>query len=244
MFPHVFATEFTTIPPQLQEMVRLPDDEELAHVLNIRQAFAFESEQQFLNSVDLWHFADYARAFRCLKEARCYIEIGTYDKGNLAYVSTIMDDSAIIIDLDIERHEDQAERLLRALKPGQAYHQIVENSLVTQTADLVKQAMKHSNIAAADAIFIDGNHVAEAVLTDYALYSPFVRDGGLILFHDVHWSGCDEYFGTSQAMEIIDKIRPVFVASGRRPIYRFMPILRREAVWGGIGVLVQGRLAL
>ena len=33
--------------------------------------------------------------------------------------------------------------------------------------------------------FIDGNHAFEAVLKDYEQWSPLLRDGGVIAFHDV-----------------------------------------------------------
>jgi predicted O-methyltransferase YrrM len=39
--------------------------------------------------------------------------------------------------------------------------------------------------AAADVLFIDGDHRYEGVSRDFALYSPLVRDGGLIAFHDI-----------------------------------------------------------
>jgi predicted O-methyltransferase YrrM len=35
-----------------------------------------------------------------------------------------------------------------------------------------------------DALFIDGDHSYEGVLTDWLLYSPLVRKGGLVAFHD------------------------------------------------------------
>ena len=36
-----------------------------------------------------------------------------------------------------------------------------------------------------DFLFIDGDHSYEGVKKDYELYSPFVRKGGIIAFHDV-----------------------------------------------------------
>ena len=36
-----------------------------------------------------------------------------------------------------------------------------------------------------DFLFIDGDHTYEGVAADFALYSPLVRVGGLIAFHDV-----------------------------------------------------------
>lgn len=36
-----------------------------------------------------------------------------------------------------------------------------------------------------DVLFIDGDHTYEGVKRDYEMYSPLVRDGGLIGFHDI-----------------------------------------------------------
>ncbi len=238
MFPHVFPAEFTRLPPELSTMSDVPTLEELTENLNIRRKQAFDSERDTYTT-DVGIFSDFVRAFRAVKGTKCYVEIGTYDKGNLAYVASLLDDSAMIIDVDIEAHEEQVEKLRRALKPHQTYHQVVGNSLLPETADRVR-ALIESGSAGADAVFIDGNHVAEAVITDYALYAPLVREGGLVMFHDIYWTGFDEYLGAGQAIEILDKVRPVFAVSGDRPISRYIPILRRGTVWGGIGVVVCG----
>lgn len=38
-----------------------------------------------------------------------------------------------------------------------------------------------------DVLLIDGDHSLEGVKADYERFEPFVREGGLILFHDVCW---------------------------------------------------------
>ena len=48
--------------------------------------------------------------------------------------------------------------------------------------DEVKKLLKGKEI---DFLFIDGDHRAEAVTKDFELYLPLVRQGGLIMFHDV-----------------------------------------------------------
>jgi hypothetical protein len=36
-----------------------------------------------------------------------------------------------------------------------------------------------------DFLHVDGDHTAEGVRTDYAMYGPLVRSGGLVAFHDL-----------------------------------------------------------
>jgi cephalosporin hydroxylase len=45
-----------------------------------------------------------------------------------------------------------------------------------------------------DFLFIDGDHSYQGVLTDWLLYAPLVRSGGIIAFHD----SCCKEFGVSQ----------------------------------------------
>jgi len=50
-----------------------------------------------------------------------------------------------------------------------------------------------------DVLFIDGDHSYEGVKADYERYEPFVKEGGLILFHDVLWhhKGVEKFFWES-----------------------------------------------
>jgi len=54
-----------------------------------------------------------------------------------------------------------------------------------------------------DAVFIDGNHSYEYVEMDYANYSPLVKPGGIIAFHDALVTG--DQFGTPQ---VLSQLKP------------------------------------
>jgi cephalosporin hydroxylase len=81
-----------------------------------------------------------------------------------------------------------------------------------------------------DFVFVDGDHTYAGVQTDYQMYAPLLRPGGLIVFHDIvkHRveTGCevdrlwDEIKSAYDYTELADQ-RP---DPGRGP-------------WGGIGVL-------
>ena len=36
-----------------------------------------------------------------------------------------------------------------------------------------------------DFVFIDGDHTYEGVKQDFEMYSPLVKDGGIVAFHDI-----------------------------------------------------------
>lgn len=45
-----------------------------------------------------------------------------------------------------------------------------------------------------DFIFIDGDHSLEGVVQDFLMYAPYIRKGGIVVFHDViyHADGTEE----------------------------------------------------
>lgn len=77
-----------------------------------------------------------------------------------------------------------------------------------------------------DLLFIDGDHSYDGCKLDYQMYSPLVRPGGLIAFHDI--------------------VDTPFMRSVDNDVWRFWGELqgdKREFVaggdWGGIGVVVK-----
>jgi cephalosporin hydroxylase len=52
----------------------------------------------------------------------------------------------------------------------------------SETVFKVKEILKDKKI---DFLFIDGDHRYQAIKEDYNLYSPLVREGGIIAFHDI-----------------------------------------------------------
>lgn len=51
-----------------------------------------------------------------------------------------------------------------------------------RTLDVVKRILGGHKL---DFLFIDGDHTYEGVKKDFEMYSPLVRKGGLIAFHDI-----------------------------------------------------------
>lgn len=220
-------SEFLNIPAWLNPVQPVPSKSTTQHVLTIRNSFLFSDD-------NLPYVVDILRASQLLKNAKTYVEIGTYDKGNLGFLSTILAPNAHIVDVDIVSRPDSTRKLSAFLRPSQTLSTIVGDSTDPDTAQLVVEAL---NGEFADGIFIDGNHIAEAVMADYSLYSSLVKPGGYIFFHDVYWNGNTQYNGASFALANIDRLSPVFVVFSDRPAHRFLPWMSRETVWGGVGIL-------
>ena len=57
-----------------------------------------------------------------------------------------------------------------------------------------------------DFLFCDGDHTYEGVKKDYEMYSPLVRKGGLMAFHDICPHSSDQDCGVDQLWrEILGK---------------------------------------
>ncbi len=55
----------------------------------------------------------------------------------------------------------------------------------SQNAEMLKAVSVALNGESCDFLMIDGDHSAVGVAADYEMYKDFVRDGGLIAFHDI-----------------------------------------------------------
>jgi predicted O-methyltransferase YrrM len=225
----VYPTSYTGgVPDALCPAADPATEEELAIADGIRSRFLFPGDAKP-------YMVDIVRAMRLLRGKRRYVEVGTYDRGCLAYVSTLLARGALLVDVDIEPRPEHTEKLQRFLQ--------AEQRLVTVVGDSSSQAVLHEVRAAlgdegADAVFIDGNHSAESAWADYANFLNVLAPGGLMFFHDVYWRGTEESFGVSAAMEWIDRVHPVYVVFIDHPLHRFFPSLRKgDEVWGGVGII-------
>jgi cephalosporin hydroxylase len=123
------------------------------------------------------------------RKPRYIVEVGTAGGGTLLFWSRVAHPEATIVTLDLPGGDFgggssfiRVPLFRRLALPGQTIHLIRGNSQTQASADLTKSYLKGNP---ADFLFIDADHTAKGVRADYALYSPLVRKGGLIAFHDI-----------------------------------------------------------
>lgn len=112
------------------------------------------------------------------------LEIGALEGGWLYAVSDACAPGATLVSVDC----DSREHLVRARKQtqaelahaGYAVHFITGDS---GTPDV--QSAVRSLVPVVDVLHIDGDHEYPGCRRDYDTYSPLVRPGGMIVFHDV-----------------------------------------------------------
>ena len=128
---------------------------------------------------------------------RVIVEIGTRKGGTLFMWSRISRAHKIIsIDLPMgsfgEGYPIQKQKLYKyfTLDKSTEMHLIQYDSHSEITINKVKKILQSKKI---DFLFIDGDHSYEGVKIDFELYSPFVKTGGIIAFHDIVTNSTSHY---------------------------------------------------
>lgn len=116
-------------------------------------------------------------------------EIGTAGGGTLFLLSRISDSNATLISIDMPWGKFGSGYLPAQIplfqsfaRDDQKVHLLREDSHAQLTVDKLAGILSGKKI---DYLLIDGDHTYEGVKQDFNTYSPFVRDGGLIAFHDI-----------------------------------------------------------
>ena len=113
-------------------------------------------------------------------KAKIVCEIGTATGGTNFLISQYPKTVTTMIGIDLfVRNKFMLSRYNRNERE---LHYIDGCSYDSKSIDKVKQILKGRCI---DILFIDGDHSYNGVKKDYINYSPFVKDKGLIVFHDI-----------------------------------------------------------
>jgi cephalosporin hydroxylase len=117
------------------------------------------------------------------------LEIGTAGGGTLFLFTRVVDSEAKIISIDLPGgsfgggYPRWKIPLYKSFsKEGQEIYLIRRDSHDPQTLEEVKRILGGEKV---DSLFIDGDHAYEGVKKDFEMYSPLVRNGGIIAFHDI-----------------------------------------------------------
>ena len=126
-----------------------------------------------------------------VKPQNC-LEIGVYQGASFYLWANLLPDNALKIAIDDPNGKFGApyrreffevainKHNIKTFKPNIHVHYADSNSLST-----IEWVEKKLNGEKLDFLFIDGDHQYEGVKLDYNNYKRFVKDGGLIVFHDI-----------------------------------------------------------
>ena len=134
------------------------------------------------------------------------LEIGTHRGGTLYLWARLAQPDAILVSIDLPGGKFgggyspfRAPIYRRFAQAHQKLHLVRANSHAASTLEETKLLLSGHHI---DLLFIDGDHTYEGVKKDWEMYSPLVRSGGLIVFHDVAGN-----YGETQVKTFWDTIK-------------------------------------
>jgi len=125
---------------------------------------------------EIIRFLEFAR----LEKPEVVCEIGTADGGTNFLLSQSLPTVEHMIGVDL--YVKKKSKLHYFSRPNQQMHFINGSSYDETTVKEVEVALDGRTI---DLLFIDGDHTYKGVKQDFLSYRRFVREGGLIIFHDI-----------------------------------------------------------
>ena len=123
------------------------------------------------------------------------LQIGLGHFGSTHFCLSLICDEVVTIEYDIKNIANYSNREL--LYNQNKEHFIYGSSIDKTIIDKTKTYGKF------DAVFIDGNHSYKYVKLDWQNYSPLVKSGGIIAFHDACLDA--ERYGTPKVLNEINK---------------------------------------
>lgn len=159
------------------------------------------------------------------------VEIGTNMGGSLFCFTKVAQQNALIISIDLpEGLGGGGYPLYRSdfyysfASKNQKMYLWRLDSHEANTLSKLKETLNGQKI---DFLFLDGDHSYEGIKQDFEWYSPLVKSGGVVAFHDIKPSLPDNWIQVGRFWnEMKDN-------------YPHKEIISNKASWGGIGILYQ-----
>lgn len=161
------------------------------------------------------------------------LEIGTCKGGTLWFWHHLPNNNTVV-SVDMPNGEfgggptsDDRDKILNWVSDKQNTILVTGDSHKEETLTEVKEALAGE---LADILFIDGDHTYEGVKKDFEMYSPLVKNGGLIVLHDIvdHSESNPACQVEKFWQELTTTIYPMGI---------FWAIIDPARCWAGIGVM-------
>lgn len=115
------------------------------------------------------------------------LEIGTHGGGTFYTICQIANENANLISLDKEiipylNLDCKTKAFNMFKKYNQKIHIIINDSHSVESLSKVEEILQNNKL---DYLFIDGDNTYAGVKNDFEMYSPLVKDGEIVVFHDI-----------------------------------------------------------
>lgn len=168
------------------------------------------------------------------RKIRTVVEIGTAQGGTLYAWCKIAEPGALIVSIDLPHGPfgggytpKDIKRFRKYKRKDQKLYFLRKDSHQQKTKKKLIEILGGRKI---DFLFIDGDHRYAGVKRDFRLYSPIVKENGLIVFHDILFH---PRVPKCKVDKFWDEVKNRF---------KYMEFIDREddrgwGQWGGIGVI-------
>ena len=179
------------IPLTIRKIKRIPASEDLQSLLDFCVADGNDVERVKGLVVSIQVRQEIERFLTIVKDLRPrrVLEIGTAGGGTLFLLCRCADPEAKVISLDLPGgtggHGYAFYRIplyQSFALPTQELHLVRDNSHEPGSLEHVKSLLGGEPL---DLLLIDGDHSYEGAKQDFEMYSPLVRPGGVLAFHDI-----------------------------------------------------------
>lgn len=173
---------------------------------------------------------DYFGAFN----PRAYLEIGARDGGSLYYFAHCLPKGSLIISVDLPNGKWGNEKSFLRLK--EVHKRLSDEGY--ETENIIGDSHSKKIIGKVgnwpiDLLLIDGDHTPEALKKDIDNYTPFVKKGGLVMFHDCGYSKGlhGDHKAGQETMKSVHRVVKDFAAGRKSVIF--------QETWG-LGIVIKG----
>jgi predicted O-methyltransferase YrrM len=154
--------------------------DELRQCTTVEQCIAFTQKYMGAGSCQIPSEIAAALTAIAATKPRVLCEIGTFDGGTSLLFSRFLPTVETMFCIDLYVKNKAFLKLLAP--PGQSQHYF---DMPSYTDDAVKKVLDRLGGKMIDVLFIDGDHRYEGVKKDFIFYRKLVREGGVILLHDI-----------------------------------------------------------
>ena len=156
--------------------------------------------KSFTSDWTSWHFPRWSALLAPLRgQSARVLEIGSWEGRSALFFLNYLPDAALTcIDPWTGSLEHAADPYFAALVPDSERRFDANTAEFTARIEKIKgqsaQVLPKLGVAGRlfDLAYIDGSHIAADVFADAALVWPLLERGGLVIFDDYEWYGCED----------------------------------------------------
>jgi predicted O-methyltransferase YrrM len=180
-----------------------------------------------------WEWISFLNILNHGERFKNVLEIGCYEGGTSVTLSYFTD-NIYCVDVINPPMFNTSE-----FDPKCKFNYLVFNTQYQESIKAIKDTIKE-----VDFLMIDGDHTAQGAMNDYINYSPLVKDGGLIAFHDIvntphhRMLGCTVYQAWNE-IKLKHAMWTEIITDNFGKPHTMDEISKVNDGWGGLGVVIK-----